>query len=123
MFSRLGNFLNDRFFPLIVRYATSRLHISLMVCLWIALLVCGSFTAFELVGGNYTNGLSGLLGCIILLQQNQHRAETQSLHEKVDFLQKMHDEQKRLHAVTVDEIKALAAKVKPARATKTTPAE
>lgn len=100
--------LDDHVFPLIVRYATSRPHVVLMVCLWMALLVCGSFTAFELVGGNYTNGLSGLLGCIILLQQQKHQTATQALHDKVEAL---HQEQKDLHESTHQRLETLTAKV------------
>lgn len=87
-------FLDNHVFPALIGFATHRIHISLMVCLWMALLLCGSFTAFELVGGNYTNGLSGLLGCIILMQQQKHQAATNELHDKVDAL---HQENRDLH--------------------------
>lgn len=108
MLQRIAQFLDEKIFVFIVKYATSRLHISLMVCLWVALLVCGSFTAFELVGGNYTNGLSGLLGCIILLQQQRHQSATQDLHATVEAL---HQEQKDLHEETHQKIEALANRV------------
>lgn len=88
---KLRDFLDTRLFPLIVSYTTSRAHILFLLLLWIALLVGGSFTAFELVGGNYTNGLSALVSCIVLLQSLRHHRETKSLRSEV----KAHREESR----------------------------
>lgn len=81
-------FLDQQVFPRVVSYTTHRVHILFMAALWLALLLGGSWTAFELVGGNYTNGLSGLMTCIIALQQmrqhqenREHHAET---HRRLD---------------------------------------
>ena len=80
---KLRDFLDTRLFPLIVSYTTSRAHIVFLLFLWIALLVGGSFTAFELVGGNSTNGLSALVSCIVLLQSMRHHRETKTLRAEV----------------------------------------
>ncbi|MGZ6281697.1 MAG: hypothetical protein ACXWQ5_00120 [Ktedonobacterales bacterium] len=83
------DFLDTRLFPLIVSYTTSRAHILVLLALWIALICGGSFTAFELVGGNYTNGLSALVSCIVLLQSMKHHTETRKLRSEV---KKQHEE-------------------------------
>lgn len=88
---RIKDFLDARLFPAIVSYTTSRAHILFLFFLWIALLVGGSFTAFELVGGNYTNGLSALVSCIVLLQSLRHHKETKHLRSEV----KAHREESR----------------------------
>ena len=89
--------LDTRIFPAIERYTTHRAHITFMALLWLALLVGGSWTAFELVGGNYTNGLSGLMTCIIAHQQSLHvrenRAQHAATHERLD------DHERRLSAI------------------------
>ena len=89
--------LDTRIFPAIEKYTTHRAHITFMALLWVALLVGGSWTAFELVGGNYTNGLSGLMTCIIALQQSRHvrenRAQHAATHERLD------DHERRLSAI------------------------
>lgn len=74
-------FLDQRLFPWVIAYTTHRVHIMFMAALWMALLLGGSWTAFELVGGNYTNGLSGLMTCIIALQQMRLRQENDEHHE------------------------------------------
>lgn len=75
-------FLDNQVFPKVIAYTTHRVHISLMAVLWVALLFGGSWTAFELVGGNYTNGLSGLMTCIIALQQMRQRQESKDYHQE-----------------------------------------
>jgi hypothetical protein len=74
------SWLDRRLFPRVIAYTTHRAHIAFMALLWVALLLGGSWTAFELVGGNYTNGLSGLMTCIIALQQMHHRRENHEQH-------------------------------------------
>ena len=95
--TRAYDALDTRIFPAIERYTTHRAHITFMALLWFALLIGGSWTAFELVGGNYTNGLSGLMTCIIALQQSRHvkenRAQHAATHERLD------DHERRLSAI------------------------
>lgn len=96
-FQKCIAFLDTRLFPFIVTYTTHRAHILVLFALWIALLIGGSWTTFELVGGNYTNGLSALVSCIVLLTQMKqhehikrlhttHAEEIAKLHEKIDAL-------------------------------------
>lgn len=70
--------LEERLFPAIIGYTTHPLHID--PCSH-----CGpgywcSSTLFELVGGNYTNGLSAMAASIVLLQQTHQRRELRHLH-------------------------------------------
>ncbi len=74
------DFLDNQLFPRVIAYTTHHLHIIALMMLWFLLLIGGSFTAFELVGGNYTNGLSALASCIVLLQQMKHQNENKELH-------------------------------------------
>src|SRR4051794_40959030 len=53
----LYRFLERNLFPRIVGYTIHPLHILILLILWIGLLFWHN-TIFELVGGNYTNGLS-----------------------------------------------------------------
>ncbi len=71
--------LENRLFPAIIGYTTHPLHIVALLALWIGLLVFHS-TLFELVGGNYTNGLSAMAASIVLLQQTRQRHEVRRLH-------------------------------------------
>jgi hypothetical protein len=73
-------FLTERAFPVITTYATHPYHIAAMAALWVVLLLAGSFTAFELVGGNYANGLSALLSCVLVYQQLRHHREVKQMH-------------------------------------------
>lgn len=101
--SQAQQWLDTRLFPRVIAYTTHHLHIVALMLLWVGLLVGGAFTAFELVGGNYTNGLSALAGCIIMLLQQKHQRENHARHDA--HAQQMAD----LHA----KVDALAAK--PAR--------
>lgn len=102
---KIATLLDTHFFPLIVSYTIHRAHIVFLVILWLALICGGSFTAFELVGGNYTNGLSALVSCIVLLQTMKHQQQTKQLKEHVDAL---HEENKRLHANTHSYMETIA---------------
>lgn len=86
--AKLTAWLDERAFPAIVAYATHRAHISGLVLLGIGLILGGSFTAFELIGGNYTNVTSAVVACIVLSSQMAHhkhvRQSLQELHAKVD---------------------------------------
>ena len=82
--------LEERLFPAIIGYTTHPLHIVALLALWIGLLVFHS-TLFELVGGNYTNGLSAMAASIVLLQQTRQRRELLHLHRNhQDVLERMH---------------------------------
>lgn len=88
--SGLYGWLEERLFPAIIGYTTHPLHIVALLALWIGLLVFHS-TLFELVGGNYTNGLSAMAASIVLLQQTHQRRELRHLHRNhQDVLERMH---------------------------------
>ena len=88
--SGLYGWLEERLFPAIIRYTTHPLHIVALLALWIGLLIFHS-TLFELVGGNYTNGLSAMAASIVLLQQTRQRRELRNLHRKhQDALERIH---------------------------------
>ena len=88
--SGLYGWLEERLFPAIIGYTTHPLHIVALLALWIGLLVFHS-TLFELVGGNYTNGLSAMAASIVLLQQTRQRHELRDLHRKYqDALERIH---------------------------------
>jgi hypothetical protein len=71
--NRLYRWLEGTLFRWIISYTIHPLHIFALLLLWIGLLVI-HHTVFELVGGNYTNGLSAMAASIVLLQQTrQHR--------------------------------------------------
>ena len=83
--------LENRLFPAIIGYTTHPLHIVALLALWIGLLVFHS-TLFELVGGNYTNGLSAMAASIVLLQQTRQHRELRHLHRRhQEVLERMHD--------------------------------
>lgn len=83
--------LENRLFPAIIRYTTHPLHIVALLALWIGLLVFHS-TLFELVGGNYTNGLSAMAASIVLLRQTRQHRELRHLHRThQEVLERMHD--------------------------------
>lgn len=76
-------FLDTRLFPAIVKYATARLHIVALLILGIVLMVWHD-ALLELVGGNYTNIISAMVSCIVLLQQVSHHQEVKQLLAKKD---------------------------------------
>lgn len=82
--------LNRSLFSWLITYAKHPLHICALLLLWAVMLVGGSQPALELVLGNYTNGISALAACILLMRQLEHhahqRARLDELHTKVDAL-------------------------------------
>lgn len=87
----LYGWLENRLFPAIIGYTVHPLHIVALLALWIALLVFHN-TLFELVGGNYTNGLSAMAASIVLLQQTRQQRELRRLHRNHhELLERMHD--------------------------------
>ncbi len=87
----LYGWLENRLFPAIIGYTTHPLHIVALLALWVGLLVFHS-TLFELVGGNYTNGLSAMAASIVLLQQTRQNREFRHLHRKhQETLERLHD--------------------------------
>lgn len=82
--------LENRLFPAIIGYTVHPLHIVALLALWIGLLVFHS-TLFELVGGNYTNGLSAMAASIVLLQQTRQQRELRHLHRShQELLERVH---------------------------------
>lgn len=82
--------LEYRLFPAIIGYTVHPLHIVALLALWIGLLVFHS-TLFELVGGNYTNGLSAMAASIVLLQQTRQQRELRHLHRShQELLERVH---------------------------------
>lgn len=82
--------LENRLFPAIIGYTVHPLHIVALLALWIGLLVFHS-TLFELVGGNYTNGLSAMAASIVLLQQTRQQRELRHLHRgHQELLERVH---------------------------------
>lgn len=86
----LYGWLEGRLFPAIIRYTVHPLHIVALLALWTGLLVFHN-TLFELVGGNYTNGLSAMAASIVLLQQTRQHRELRRLHRSHhQLLERMH---------------------------------
>ncbi len=77
----LYRFLEGTLFKGIIGYTVHPIHILALLVLWIGLLVWHN-TIFELVGGNYTNGLSAMAASIVLLQQTSHHRELKRLHHE-----------------------------------------
>lgn len=82
--------LNKTLFSWIVSYAIHPLHICGLLLLWAVMLVGGQWPSLELVLGNYTNGISALVACILLMRQMEHHAHQRKslddLHAKVDAI-------------------------------------
>lgn len=79
--NRLYRALEGTVFKGIIGYTVHPLHICALLALWIGLLAWHN-TVFELVGGNYTNGLSAMAASIVLLQQTKHHREVKRLHRE-----------------------------------------
>ena len=77
--TRLYRFLEGSLFPKIIDYTIHPLHITALLLLWIGLLIFHG-EVFELVGGNYTNGLSAMAASIVLLQQTAHHREVKKMN-------------------------------------------
>jgi hypothetical protein len=93
--------LENRVFPAIVKYSTHPAHISALIVLWMCLLLFGGWAVFALTGGNYFNGLCGIVSCILLGKQMQHHhATTKALHDA-------HTASRESHASHAAELKAL----------------
>lgn len=94
--------LTDKLFPRVVNVLVHPIHILGLMVLWACLLLFGDYTAFELTGGNYTNGASAVLAAIILLQQNVITKHHNELHEQhkvlhgmIESLHKKHDKMQK----------------------------
>ncbi len=68
--------------------------------LWIMLLFLGSWTAFELVWGNFFNGAGGILGMLTLATVTVHANKSEERHQEVmqshQDLRDSHEELKEL---------------------------
>jgi hypothetical protein len=76
--NRLYGFLEGTIFKRIIDYTIHPLHITALLLLWIGLLLFHG-EVFELVGGNYTNGLSAMAASIVLLQQTRQNREVKRI--------------------------------------------
>jgi hypothetical protein len=74
-------FLERTLFKGIIGYTIHPLHIVVLLVLWVGLMVWHN-TVFELVGGNYTNGLSAMAASIVLLEQTRQHREAKKLHRE-----------------------------------------
>jgi hypothetical protein len=79
--NRIYRVLEGTVFKGIIGYTVHPLHICALLVLWMGLLAWHN-TVFELVGGNYTNGLSAMAASIVLLQQTRHHREVKRLHRE-----------------------------------------
>jgi hypothetical protein len=79
--NRLYRFLEGTLFQGIIGYTIHPLHILALLFLWIGLLVFHG-EVFELVGGNYTNGLSAMAASIVLLQQTRQTRAVKQMHKE-----------------------------------------
>jgi hypothetical protein len=79
--NRVYKFLENNLFKDIIGYTIHPFHILALLVLWIGLLLWHN-TMFELVGGNYTNGLSAMAASIVLLQQTRQHREVKRLHRQ-----------------------------------------
>lgn len=97
--NRLYRWLEGRLFPSIISYTIHPLHIVGLLVLWMLLLVVHA-QVFELVGGNYTNGLSAMAASIVLLQQTrQQRDARRRHHEHGELLRRLHDRLEQLERI------------------------
>jgi hypothetical protein len=97
--NRLFRWLEERLFPAVISYTIHPLHIVALLLLWILLLVVHA-QVFELVGGNYTNGLSAMAASIVLLQQTRQQHDARRRHrEHGELLRRLHDRLEQLERV------------------------
>lgn len=82
---RFYDFLDNRFFPAFKALVTNRLFILALLALGVVLMVDDN-PILQLKGGNFTNVCSAVLGCVVLLQQLAHHADTKALHAKIDAM-------------------------------------
>ncbi len=100
--NRLYRWLEGSLFSKIIAYTIHPVHIMLLLVLWIMLLVVHA-TVFELVGGNYTNGLSAMAASIVLLQQTHQHREVRQLHRQHhELLGALHARLDRLEGPSVE---------------------
>lgn len=108
-YRQLLHWLDARLFPAVVAFATHPIHILWILVLWGLLLVCGPLTIVELVGGNYTNGLSAAASTIVLYRQLKLERAASALQTTMEdhltilgdlhgSLQHLHDKLNLLHS-------------------------
>lgn len=90
----MNSWLDRHVFSHIVKMSTHPLHIAGLILLWAALIFFGTNTSFALIGGNYFNGLCGIVSCVLLSRQatevektKQHASILKSLHTKIETLE------------------------------------
>ncbi len=92
--SRLADFEHTRLTPWLIAFATHPLHTLWMLFLWTAILALSAVTPIALFGGNYFNGLAGVIGCLTLASvgaahqsnQQQHAAHREQLTRHAEHL-------------------------------------
>lgn len=95
----LYSWLDQRLFSWLIAYAASPSHIVLLLFIWLGLLLGGAYAAWELVGGNYTNGISAIGACILLYRQVRAERVAKVRHEEVMAHHHRHEERlDALHA-------------------------
>lgn len=115
---KLRDFQQNHLLPLLVAYSTHPLHIFFALALWAALLAGGSITLLALTGGNYFNGLAGVIGCLTLGQvvhlHRQHSADMATLNARHDA----HEESLRVNEALLKQLlppESGVSRAKPAR--------
>jgi len=83
--------IDNKLFPLVIRYAVNRWHIFALLCLGIVLMAYQK-PIVELVGGNYTNVTSAVVALLILREEILQKKSHGDLHDKIDELHKKLDD-------------------------------
>ena len=86
----MRKFLDNKIFPLVIRYAVNRWHIFALLCLGVVLMVYQK-PIVELVGGNYTNVTSAVVALLILREEINQKRSHGDIHDKLDDLHKKVD--------------------------------
>ena len=86
----MRKFLDNKIFPLVIRYAVNRWHIFALLCLGVVLMVYQK-PIVELVGGNYTNVTSAVVALLILREEILQKKSHGDLHDKIEKLHKKVD--------------------------------
>ena len=86
----MRKFVDNKIFPLVIRYAVNRWHIFALLCLGVVLMVYQK-PIVELVGGNYTNVTSAVVALLILREEINQKRSHGDIHDKLDDLHKKVD--------------------------------
>ncbi len=78
----IKRYLDQNLFPAIVQYAINRWHIVALLVIGIAMFLLVRFPSAEIILGNYTNIISALVSCIVLLTTMQQHQQHQQHHRE-----------------------------------------